>query len=238
LTNPLILKLEQRDRLSEEEKRALDGAVARISTYSRGQDMVLEGERPTHSKLLLEGFAARYKIGMDGKRQISAVHVVGDFIDLHSFLIKKMDHSILALSACTVAHVPHDFLHRISETHPHLTRLLWLHTALDSAIHRQWIMTMSRDALGQAAHLFCELFLRLQVVGQTDGKSFRLPITQVEMGDALGISAVHANRTIQQLRAQGLIAWRGDVVVIEDWERLQEVAEFDPAFLNLQNEPR
>ena len=239
MTNPLTLKLEQRDRLSDEEKRVLDGAIARISTYARGEDMVREGEWPTESKLLLEGFSARYNLRRSGRRQITAIYVTGDFVDLHSFVIKKMDHSVLALSPCRVAHVPHETLREITERHPHLTRLLWLHTALDAALHRQWLVTMgTEEALGQTAHLICELFLRLQVVGQTEGTSFRLPVTQAQLADTLGISLVHVNRIIQELRRLGPISWRGDLVEIKDWKGLARLADFDPAFLNLVNKPR
>ncbi len=217
----------------------LEGAIARTVTYRADEDMVREGDRPTESKLLLEGFAARYKILHNGKRQITGIHVVGDFVDLHSFTLKVMDHAIAALSPCTVAVVPHEVLHRITEEHPHLTRLLWLNTVLDSAIHRQWLVVMGRQsALGQLAHLICELFLRLQAVEQTEGLSFRLPITQTEMGDALGLSTVHVNRTLQELRADGLLTWRGDKIEILDWGRLQEVAGFDPDYLNFVHEPR
>ncbi len=239
LTNPLILKLERRDLLSEEEKRVLEGATVRTVTFRADEDMVREGDRPADSKLLLEGFAARYKILHSGKRQITNIHVPGDFVDLHSFTLKTMDHSILALSDCKVAVVPHEVLHRITETHPHLTRLLWLNTTMDGAIHRQWLVNLGRQAaLGQLAHLLCELFLRLQAVGQAEGYSFRLPITQAELGDALGLSTVHVNRTLQELRGEGLLTWTRDLVVIEDWDRLQEVAQFDPAYLNLMQELR
>jgi CRP-like cAMP-binding protein len=230
MTNPLILKLEQRDRLSDEEREVLKHAVAFTKVFAKGEDLVKEGDRPGESKLLLEGFAARYKILRNGKRQIT---------DLHSFVIKRMDHSIGALTSCNVAFVPHDTIRAITETQPHLARLLWLHTAIDAAIHRQQIVTIGGDqALGRMAHLFCELFVRLRSVGQTEDHGFNLPLTQSELGDTLGLSTVHVNRTIQELRAQGLITWRGDFVTIENWERLTEVADFDPSYLNLVHEPR
>jgi CRP-like cAMP-binding protein len=201
--------------------------------------MVREGDRPTESTVLIMGFAARYNLLQSGKRQIAALHVPGDFVDLHSFLVKKMDHAVLALTPCTVGAVPHETLHGISENHPHLARLLAVHIAVDGAIHRQWIVAMGRrSALEHTAHLLCELFLRLQVVGLTESYSFKLPLTQAELGDTLGLSTVHVNRVLQELRKEGLITWRGETVVIEDWPRLQELAEFDPAFLSQESEPR
>ncbi|HZH50729.1 MAG TPA: Crp/Fnr family transcriptional regulator [Microvirga sp.] len=235
----LVRKLAQRDELSHEEKRILRDIIVRIKEYRADEDMIREGDRPTESTLLLEGFAARYKGLANGKRQITALHVPGDFVDLHSFLLKTMDHGIVALTPCRAGAVPHEALREISERHPHLARLLWLNTLVDGAIHREWIVAMGRrPAPGQMAHLFCELFLRLQAVGLTEDHSFRLPLTQAELGDTLGLSTVHVNRVLQELRADGLISWRGDTVEIEDWDGLVRVAEFDPAFLNLQNEPR
>jgi CRP-like cAMP-binding protein len=235
----LVRKLEARDRLSAEEKDVLARSVERVVAFARGADMVREGDRPTESNLLVSGFAGRYKILGNGKRQITAVHLPGDFVDLHGFVLKRMDHSIAALSPCRVALVPHENLRRITETQPHLTRLLWLSTVLDGAIHRQWLVTMGRQsARGAAAHLFAELLERLRLVGEADGNGFRLPLTQVEIGDVLGLSAVHVNRTVQELRAAGLITWRGDLVTIDDPAGLRREAEFDPAYLNLVQEPR
>jgi CRP-like cAMP-binding protein len=150
-----------------------------------------------------------------------------------------MDHAVLAIAPCSVAGVPHEILHGITENHPHLARLLGVNLAVDAAIHRQWIVCLGRrSALEHAAHLLCEMFLRLRVVGLTEDDSFKLPLTQAELGDTLGLSAVHVNRVVQELRAQGLITWRGERLVIDDWERLQELAEFDPTFLSLEVEPR
>jgi CRP-like cAMP-binding protein len=235
----LIRKLEQRDPLSDEEKHVLANSVARIREFGVDEDLVSEGERPNYSTLLLEGFAARYKDLADGRRQITAIHVPGDFVDLHSFLLHRMDHGIVALTPCRIGAVPHEILRHITERHPHLTRLLWLSTLIDGSIHRESLVGMGRrTALGRMAHLLCELFLRLQVIGQTEGDSFRLPLTQAELGDTLGLSTVHVNRIVQELRTAGLITWRGQVVTIENREGLVEVADFDPAFLHLENEPR
>lgn len=217
----------------------LEDAVARTVAFRPDEDMVREGDRPTESKLLLEGFAARYKLLASGKRQITHIHVSGDFVDLHSFPLKRMDHGIVALSPCKVGIVPHEVIHRITQEHPHLTRLLWMNTAIDRAIHRQTIVVVGRqDARGKLAHLICELFLRLESVGLAEGRSFHLPITQAEIGDVLGLSTVHVNRTLQELRSGRLLRWERTAVEILDWERLCEVAEFNPDYLNLVHEPR
>lgn len=239
MTNPLILKLEQRDQLSDEEKRVLDSAISRVRVVEADEDIVREGDRPQESSLLLDGFAARYKITANGRRQITALHVHGDFVDLHSFLIKTMDHSVAALTPCRIALVPHAVLEKITDEHPHLTRLLWLNTLIDGAIHREWLTAMGRlSATAHMAHLICELFLRLKTVGRTDGDTIQLPLTQAELGDTLGLSTVHVNRVLQELRKEGLIRWQGDALTILDWDRLKTVGEFTPTYLNLQHEHR
>lgn len=239
MPNSLVLKLEQRDRLSDDEKRVLESAISRVRVVEADEDIVHEGETPSESSLLLDGFAARYKIFSNGRRQITAIHVAGDFVDLHSFLLKTMDHGVLALTPCRVAVVPHAALERITDEHPHLTRLLWLNTLIDGAIHREWLTTMGRlSATAHMAHFICELFLRLKAVGRTDGDTIHLPLTQAELGDTLGLSTVHVNRVLQELRKEGLIRWQGDALTILDWERLEKVGEFTPTYLNLQHEHR
>ena len=217
----------------------LDEAIGRVRVVGSDEDIVREGDRPTECSLLLEGWAARYKVLAQGKRQITALHVAGDFVDLHSFLLKTLDHSILALTPCRIAAVPHAALQRITESSPHVTRLLWLNTLIDGAIHREWVTAIGRrSAAAHMAHLICELFHRLEVVGHTDGQSFRLPLTQAELGDTLGLSTVHVNRIVQELRGEGLITWRGERLTINDYQRLKALAEFDATYLNLQGEPR
>ena len=239
VTSPLIRKLALRDVVSPEEQRLLERSVSRVREVAPDHDIVREGQHMTESCLLLDGFAARYKFLGEGRRQITAMHVDGDFVDLHSFLLKRLDHGVVALNACTIAVVPHEALREISEKSPHLTRLLWLSTLMDAAIHREWITSMGRrSALERAAHLFCEIYSRLKVVGRTKEMSFKFPLTQAELGDTLGLSLVHVNRVVQSLRSQGLVTWEGRRLTILDWDKLVEVAEFDPEYLYLYPEPR
>ena len=239
IDHPLIKNLEQHDRLSDAERSILLAAVAHEKLIAKGDDVVREGDRPWASTVVLEGFAARYKLQADGNRQITAIHVPGDFVDLHSFLLKQMDHSVMALTRCVLAMVPHDALREITTNHPHLTRVLWTSTAVDGAILRQWLTQMGgQDAYRRTAHLICELFVRLRGVGRVEGQSFAFPTVQSELADMLGLSHVHMNRTLMELRREGLVTWQGGTVTIHDWNRLKEVALFDPAYLNLHNEPR
>jgi len=235
---PFLRKLELRDTLSEVEKRALLSCAADEVQYPAGSDLVREGDRPVHSLLVLEGFSTRYRDSPDGTRQITAIHVPGDFVDLHSFPLKEMDHSVGALSACRVLRFPHVRLTELTENHPHLTRLLWLLTLIDSSIHREWLIAASRTAPEQLAHLICELFVRLGVTDLIRDQTFRLPVTQMELGEALGLSAVHVNRTLQQLRSEGLFSWQNQELRILDWDGLKRRGSFDPRYLHLIKEPR
>lgn len=237
--DPLVTAFSRRDRLTEDEKAVLEALPKRQKDYRAGAEIIAEGSRPQESCLVLEGFAARAQHLSSGKRQLTAVHIAGDFVDLHGFLLKQMDHGVVALSPCRVAFVPHASLKTVTETNPHLARMFWLSTVVDGAIQRAWITCLGRrSAIQHLAHLICELYLRLEIVGQAENGKFEFPVTQSELGDMLGLSNVHVNRTLQELRATGLIRWRGSTVHIDDFAGLSTFAEFDPLYLNLTQEPR
>lgn len=238
MPNALIDKLSRRDRLSADEVVALERAMEPAQSVPAGQDLVRQHQRPTHSTLLLSGFCARYATLDDGRRQLTEINVKGDFVDLHSFLMQPMDHGVQTLTPCEISRVPHGALRHITERHPHLTRLLWLDTLIDAAIHRQWLVGMGRrTGLECFAHLLCELHVRLDVVGGVQNGTFELPLTQPELGDAMGLSAVHVNRLLAELRRDGLVQWLGSQVRILDWDRLVRIAEFDPSYLRLESAP-
>jgi CRP-like cAMP-binding protein len=221
---PLLLNLESHDVLSAAEIELLRSIVGRERSVAAGEDLVSEGSRPNHSTLLLDGFAARYKVLEDGTRQITALQVAGDFDDLHAFPLKVVDHGILAVSNCRIASVDHQELKAITETNPHLTRLLWLDTLVDGAVHREWIVAMGRRSKkAHIAHLICELYM---------------PLTQNAMADVLGVSLVHLNKTLQSLRKEKAFTWEGRVVNILDWDKLQKIAGFDAGYLSLSIEAR
>lgn len=235
----LVLKLERRDAVSADERRVLESAVARIDSYAADEDVIVEGVPQTESRLQLDGVTCRYKAMSDGRRQIMELHFGGDFVDLHSFTLKKLDHNVGAITRVSFAIVPHAALREITETQPHLTRLLWLMTMLDAAVQREWVVSAGRrSAISRIAHLFCELFVRLEVAGLTDGKCYPLPLTQEDMADVCGLTPVHVNRTLQELRAGGTVEWQRGTVTIKDWPALQAIAEFDPAYLYLERQPR
>lgn len=224
--------------LSGPETQALRGIFSEAVEFCEDYDIVRLHDRMTQSHLLLEGWAFRYIALADGRRQIVAVHVPGDFVDLHSFPLQVMDHSVATFTRCRVALAPHGRLRGVTDAHPHLARLFWLSTLIDAAIHRQWLAGGQRSALERAAHLLCELHVRLEMVGLARDLTFGMPMSQIEFADALSVSAVHANRVLQELRSGGVVSWQQRTVRIQDWQRLVEIAEFDPTYLNIFPSPR
>lgn len=238
-TGRLIRKLEARDVLSAQERDALSGLADRIETFAPGQVTVAEGQDLTESQLLVSGMCARSKAMADGRRQITALHMDGDFVDLHGFLLKRLEHDVVAISSIRMAMVPHVRLKAITEQFPHLTRMLWLSTLMDAAIHREWIVSAGRrTAMEQIGHLLCELLLRYRVVGLAPQDRLVMPLTQEQLADACGLTPVHVNRVIGQLRAEGLLDWRRGEVVFPDFDALAARAGLEPDYLILKREPR
>ena len=238
MIDALIQKLSRRDDLSAEERQALGALLGVERKVAAGTLIIRPGDRVEHSTFLVSGFCARYSMTLGGDRQFTEVNVPGDFIDLHSLLMKQMDHGIMALSECVVAPAQHSDLRRLTEQHPHLTRMLWLETVIDGAIHRQWLVAMGRqNAASRLAHLICELYLRLEAAAQAQAHRFTVPLKQTDLGDILGLTPVHVNRVMMELRHQGLIEWKGAQVAILDWDRLVSFAEFDPIYLRLRRDP-
>jgi CRP-like cAMP-binding protein len=232
-------KLRARDVMSQEEEEVLRGAVSEIRELPAGVLVVRAGVTLSHSTLLFDGLACRFKDLADGQRQIMELHIGGDFLDLHGFLLKQLDHNVGSMTPVRFGLVPHEALRTITETHPHLARMLWFSTLLDAAIHRERILSVGRrSALSRIAHMFCELFVRLDIVGLVSGSSYRLPLTQADLADATGLTSVHVNRMLRKLRDEKLLTFRGGEVVIHDWDRLQREAEFDPTYLHLERRPR
>jgi CRP-like cAMP-binding protein len=232
-------KLRIRDALSAEEETVLREAVVEVREVPAAKVVVRAGTTMHHSTLLFEGLSCRFKDLVDGQRQIMELHVPGDFLDLHSFLLKQLDHSVGSITAVRIGIVPHDRLRSISEDYPHLTRMLWFSTLLDSAVHREKILSIGRrDALARIAHLLCELYVRLEVVGLASDHRYKLAITQSDLADASGLTSVHVNRMLKALRDDELLTFRGNEVVIHNWPELTRRAEWDPSYLHLDNQPR
>jgi CRP-like cAMP-binding protein len=230
----MIRKLDSIFPLSEEEKQALQDLPMQITVFKADQDIVRIGDRPSQCCLLLEGYTCVYKLTSEGKRQIMALHVPGDIPDLQSLHLKVLDNSIATICPCTIGFIQHEDLRRMCERHPRITAALWRETLVDASVFREWLLNIGRrESYTRMAHLLCEFLVRLKVVGLAEDGTFDLPITQVELADAIGTSTVHVNRVLQALRAEGLIETKSTQVTIPDWEKLKEMGDFDPLYLHL-----
>jgi CRP-like cAMP-binding protein len=234
MTNPLLRKLMNFTHLSDEECSAVNECCNDVREFAAREDVISQGNRTGGVKLLLEGFACRYKVLEDGRRQIVAYFVPGDLCDLRVFILKRMDHSIGAVTASKVATISPENVLMLTNNYPNLTRALWWSTLVEEAVAREWIVNVGqRNALERMAHLFCELLYRFRAVGLNQGNSCTLPLTQVELAETLGLSSVHVNRTLQELRRQKLITLEGGTLTIQDLEALKEVSFFNPDYLHL-----
>lgn len=233
-----IARIRVRHRLDAVEEQAIRSVIGSARDVPARQTFIEAGTRLDHSILILDGLAARYKDLRDGQRQITALHVPGDFADLHSFTLKRLDHSLIALTDCRTALVPHARIAELVEQFPRIGRLYWFSTNLDASMHREWVLSMGiRDALARIAHLFCELQVRLQLVGLGDADGYMLDLSQAELGECCGLTSVHVNRSLRRLREMGVLTFRAGRVAITDAAALQRIAEFDPDYLYLHPDP-
>jgi CRP-like cAMP-binding protein len=237
--HPLIRKLESIAAVSGEERQAILTLPLQIRDFKPDQDIVREHDRPSQCCLILDGFVCRYKILSGGRRQIFSFHHPGDFPDLQSLHLAIMDHSVATITPSKLAFIPHQTLRAFIRAHPRIGDVFWRDTLIDAAVFRQWLLGVGRkDAYGRIAHLFCELFVRLRAVGLTNGHDYEMPITQAEVGDALGLTPVHVNRSLQALRGDGLIETKNGRLSIRNWDKLKEAGEFDPIYLHLKTDTR
>jgi len=233
-TNLLEIKLARRESIPNADLELLRGLKRNERVVDAHEDLITEGDNPSAVTLILEGFACRYKLLPDGQRSIMAYLLPGDICDLHVALLGEMDHSIATLSECRVSRIDKTTVSELEER-PHLRRALWLSQLVDHAISRQWIINLARRRGDKMiAHLMCEILSRLQAVGLAADDSFAFPVTQGELGDTLGVSTVHVNRMLAQLRNKGLIAQQGRNVQVLNFQNLSHYCDFDARYLHLE----
>jgi CRP-like cAMP-binding protein len=233
----LLRKLESIAELSRDEQNAVLSLPISERTIARDCDIVREGDKPAESFVVAEGFICRYKDLPDGRRQIFSFHTPGDIPDLQTLHLRVMDHNIATIVDSTVGFIAHEPLRALCESFPRVASALWRDTLIDSSIFREWMVGLGRrDARQRVAHLLCEMARRFSAVGLLRDNSYTLPLTQQEIGDALGLSTVHVNRVLQELRRDGLVDMRSAIVTIRDWEGLKQAGEFDPLYLHLEQD--
>ncbi|UXU75103.1 MULTISPECIES: Crp/Fnr family transcriptional regulator [unclassified Paracoccus (in: a-proteobacteria)] len=236
ITEYFIRFLQQRDQLSEADISRLRAITTTPVSFQPGEVIVPRGRLATRSCMMLRGMSARqHQIPTrPGKRVITALHVPGDFVDLHGFVLAGLEHDVVSVGPSEVEFVDHGQLREITQNFPHLTRLLWMSTVIDAAIHRQWLVAAaSLRSSAHLAHLLCEIYTRLASVGAACNHQFVLPLLQRELADVLGYTAIHVNRAVRDLRDSGLIRWVGADIQILDWPGLVRLARFNPEYLEL-----
>ncbi|MGE3148278.1 MAG: Crp/Fnr family transcriptional regulator [Pseudorhodoplanes sp.] len=223
--------------LSAEEEAAILGVLGPVQTLPAASNIVSDGDTPANATVILSGLACRNKVLPSGRRQIFAFQHPGDFVDLYGYVLKNMDHSITALTACSVCMVPHAEIGRIGRLFPNLYYALWRDSMVDASVFQTWLLNIGqRSALERLAHLLCEQFYKLAAVGLAElGKPVAVHITQTDLADATGMSQVHVNRTFQELRRRGLIGRDPRVLEILDWSGLKELAGFEPDYLHYKH---
>ena len=233
---PLLRRLQSIAELSDEERDALRGLKMQVLEIEADQDVVREGDRPSRCCLILEGVGCIYKVTARGKRQISAFQLPGDIPDLLSMHLESLDSSVGTITRCKVAFMWHTDLRALCERFPGIANALWRSTLIDASIFKEWITNVGqRDAFSRLAHLLCETVARARAIGLVEGQSCPFPITQEDLAAATGMTAVHVNRTLRELRAAGLVELGRSKLTVPDWDKLTEAGEFNPAYLHLKH---
>jgi CRP-like cAMP-binding protein len=230
----LARKLNIHHSLSADDKAAIL-ALPHKARWLEAQSYTLrEGDRPDRCAILVSGYAYRHKLTGDGERQILSLHIPGDALDFQNMFLAESDHNVQMLTRGQVAEIPRGPLEELVLSHGAVGRAILIHTLVEASIFREWVVNVGRrDARTRISHLLCEFAYRLTTQGQAPSGSFELPITQEQLADATGLTAVHVNRVLMALAREGLIERDKRLVRIPDWEKLRRVAGFSEVYLHL-----
>jgi CRP-like cAMP-binding protein len=235
MTNPLIARLHRFTSLTEGELASLESACGSTARFGAGADVTIPGDRLGSYHILLEGWAARYKYLPDGRRQFPALLLPGDVCDLDGLMLESVHSGVCAITACTVAVLPHDRFRSLINQLPALRDAFWWLGSVENAVSAEWSVGLGRRSADERlGHLLCELFFRLWVVGMSTDSGYMLPLTQAELADVLGLSTVHVNRVFKTLRARGVVSFTDRWLTILDYKALKTMASFDPDYLHLE----
>lgn len=220
-----------RHAMTAREKNVLEGLVEQVETFEDDERILKRGAMCEYSTMLIEGFAVR-TIDENGNRYVVSVQTPGDFMDLHSFALKRLDHNLVAIGTVKVGIVPHAALSAMMDAEPHLSRLFWFSTLLDAAIHRQWILKLHQlKASRRTAHLLAEIWQRLEHVGLALPDGFASPLTQSDLAEMCGTTSIHMNRSLGELRRKGIADFKRGRLVCNTRALLEKTGDFDPAYL-------
>ena len=235
---PLVQKLAYRAELDADDRAAIRALPFTIKRFERGQFIVRERDLAAQSCVMLSGYSVRSKVVASGNRQIVAIHMKGEAVDLQNSMLKVADHSVEMLTPGKVAMIPRQAVVQLTLARPKVGQAMWIDTLVDASIFREWIANIGRrDAFTRMAHLLCEFALRLRSAGLGHETGYELPMTQVQLADATGLTAVHINRTLKALEKDGLIVRPNPrAVLIADWRKLAEAGDFDSNYLHMRED--
>jgi CRP-like cAMP-binding protein len=229
----MVRRLERRSPLDEADRRALLAVPHVVRRFSAGSHLIRDGDEPEHCGLLLSGFAYRYKITGEGARQIISIHMASEFLDLQNCLLRCADHSVQMLTEGEVAIISQGAIEALALGHPAIARAFWIDTLIDASIFREWVVNVGRrDSRARVAHILCEFSLRLEAAGLARNHHYELPMTQEQLADAVGLTAVHVNRVLKQLGEEGFIRRDKRTITILDWTGLRDAGDFTERYLH------
>lgn len=235
---PFLDRLTSRSVLTAEEQQAVLNLSGQAEQVTANRDFVPLGKRVDHACLIVAGIVGRFDQNGEGTRQITAMHIPGDMCDLHSVVQPMATSALQALSVATILRIPHAAIRGVASRYPALAEAFWRDCMVDAAILAEWVVNVGRrDAKTRVAHLLCEMATRLHAHANRNDFVFDLPVTQMQLAEATALTAVHVNRTLQSLRADGLVEWHQRVIRLPRWDALVDRAEFDPAYLQTQVRP-
>lgn len=228
-----LRRLQIHSAMAEDDLRALQDLPIQVRSLGPNAPIVSEGNRPTQCCQMIAGYAVRSKIVETGRRQILSIHIPGDIPDLQSLYLEVMDCDLRTLGPATVGLISHESLRRLNRANPKVAEALWRDTLIDASIFREWIANVGlRPALRRVAHFIAELCHRMRRMGLMAGDTLELPMTQADLADACGLTAVHANRILLALRTEGIVDFRRNQLKVSDEARLRQLGGFDALYLH------
>jgi CRP-like cAMP-binding protein len=237
---PMVRKLDTRVRLAVADRDAIMALPHATRTYEAPAYVVREGATPIRNcAFVASGFAFRQKLTSEGGRQIVSVHIPGDFLDLQHLFLDQADHNVQALTRLHTVEIERHALQDIVLRYPAIGRAMWLDALIDASIYREWVLNVGqRNARQRIAHLLCEFAVRMEAAGFQDADGHHLPMTQEQIGDAVGLTNVHVNRMLKSMVQDGIIRRDKRSVKIEDWDRLRAIGDFSALYLHLDQAAR
>jgi CRP-like cAMP-binding protein len=229
-----VNRLTSRSVLTDEEVEALLGLNGHLAEVAPRIDFVRYGESVDHACLIVKGLAGRYGQNTNGTRQITCLHIPGDMADLPSVVSPKAGWGLCALTSTTILRLPHADLRRLAAKYPGIAEAFWRDCVADGSMFSEWVVNVGRrDAISRVAHVFCQMAIRYEQLGQGNRHGFTLPIKQPDLADATGLTGVHINRTLRELRVRSIVELHAGTVTVHNWDKMVTIGDFDAGFMLL-----